>query len=187
MMVGRGQDGRKALVEAPLVPSDDMRTLIVLSALQIAAIGFLATRIVALERGGPPEPARAPAAAPVEETAAAEGSARVSAGPPAYPDAGEIRLIVRQELASQLGPLLSAPRVAEAAAPPEDPAAEAERAHQFEWVGQEIERYVGLGKISDLEMQLLQGEIAKLDKEGQRKLLGRLVRALNTGELEGRL
>lgn len=165
-----------------------MKILTALSALQIAAILFLATRIVALERSVDGAPVTAPAAAePSVAVPAAEVAPAIArAQPRGYPDAGEIRRIVRQELAAQLGALTTvAPEETVAAEP--DPVREAELQHQLAWVDQEIDRYVGVGKISDLEMQLLQGEIAKLDKEGQRRMLGRLVRALNSGELEGRL
>ena len=68
-----------------------------------------------------------------------------------------------------------------------DPITDAQRQYQLEVVHQEIEFYINRGKISDLEMQELQGAIAKLDEEGRRAMLGQLVKALNSGELEGRL
>lgn len=62
-----------------------------------------------------------------------------------------------------------------------------ENALQLDIVKQELAYHIKRGEISDLEMQSLQSEIARLDKESQKKMLGQLVRALNSGELKGRL
>ncbi len=161
-----------------------MKVLAALSVLQIAAIVFLASRIMALEpvvdESAPPganEPiVKVPEVAPPE----------ASPEPGRFLDERELRRIVREELAAQLGAIdwPQPPAEALAAVDPIDPI---ERQQQLEWVGQEIDRYIGRGEISDLEMEALQMEMAKLDKEGQKRMLGRIVRAMNAGELKGRL
>jgi len=97
-----------------------------------------------------------------------------------------MRQIIREELAAQLaqqtGP--AAPGDPVSAAGPRDPV-EIER--QREQVFQQLEYYTSVGRISDMEMQKLQIEIAKLDAAGRNEALRELVRAINSGRLEGRL
>ena len=114
---------------------------------------------------------------------------RVPAEPTAthnLPDEKLLRKIVREELSAQLEAYAAQQAAASAIEVP-DPAVEAERRNQRELVEQELEHYINQGTISDLEMQHLELEIAKLDKDGQREMLSRLVRAMNSGELNGRL
>ncbi len=54
-------------------------------------------------------------------------------------------------------------------------------------VSQQIEYYSSVGQISDLDMQKLQTDIARLDPAGRREMMSRLVREMNSGRLEGRL
>ena len=104
----------------------------------------------------------------------------------AHPTEDRLRQIVREELAAQLaqqtGP--AAPGDPVSAAGPRDPV-EIER--QREQVFQQLEYYTSVGRISDMEMQKLQIEIAKLEAAGRNEALRELVRAINSGRLEGRL
>ncbi len=58
---------------------------------------------------------------------------------------------------------------------------------QLQLVTEELDFYIGQGVISAQEMSNLQIEIAKLDSEGQKQMMRKLVGALNSGELEGQL
>lgn len=59
--------------------------------------------------------------------------------------------------------------------------------YQRDHVSQKIDYYSSVGSISDLEMQQLQMDIARLDEAGRKEMLRRLIGALNSGSLEGRL
>lgn len=160
-----------------------MRILVALTVLQIAAIVFLATRIMGPGQG---EPDRTADACP-EPTAISSKTGNPSpTSTEVRPLADErlLRRIVREELAAQLT-LLAQPDPQPAEQP--DPAVQAELQLQRELVEQEIEHYISVGRISDVEMQTLQADIGRLDAEGQREMLSRLVRAINAGEIEGRL
>lgn len=160
-----------------------MRILVALSVLQIAAIVFLASRVMGPGPGGPD---RAAGADPVPTSISAEAANPSPASTEVRPLADErlLRRIVREELAAQLS-LRAAPD--EDAVETHDPILEAEQQEQRERVEQDIAYYIGVGKISDAEMRSLQADISRLDKEGQKQALSRLVQALNSGELEGRL
>ncbi len=103
-----------------------------------------------------------------------------------YPDENQLRKIVREELAAQLGSLSvsSAPKDTAIVAELRD---EVKDQNQRELVAQQLEYHTSVGSISEMDMQKLQGEIAKLDKASQKEMLGKLTRALNSGQLDGRL
>ena len=54
-------------------------------------------------------------------------------------------------------------------------------------VDQQIEYYRSMGRISDSEMDLLLGEAAKLNPPDRKQMMSKLVRALNAGEISGKL
>lgn len=97
-----------------------------------------------------------------------------------------MRQIMREELAArfthQTGP--AEPGDPVSAAGPRDPM-EVER--QREQVFQQLEYFKSIGHISDIEMQRLQTDIAKLDSVGRSEALRELSRAINSGGLEARL
>lgn len=159
-----------------------MRVLAALSVLQIIAIVFLASRIMVIghgevsSTGANSEPIAVFAETAVPTSPSTEDQHSV--------DEKLLRRIVREELAAQLSLL---PASDEDAVETHDPILEAEQQEQREQVEQDIAYYIGVGKISDAEMRSLQADISRLDKEGQKQMLSRLVQALNSGELEGRL
>ena len=103
-----------------------------------------------------------------------------------YPDENRLRKIVREELAAQLG-ALSEVSTQEDSATVLEPEDEVKYQYQRELVAQQLNYHTSVGRISDMDMQMLQMEIAKLDEAGRREMLGRLTRAMNSGELDGRL
>lgn len=56
-----------------------------------------------------------------------------------------------------------------------------------EQVAQDIDYYVGVGRISDAEMGRLKLDIARLPDQERRRMLARLAGALSSGQLDGRL
>jgi hypothetical protein len=63
----------------------------------------------------------------------------------------------------------------------------ASSAEQIELVNRRVDDYISAGVISESEMARLQGDIARLDPAARRAAMQRLVRALNSGALDGRL
>ena len=93
----------------------------------------------------------------------------------------QLRAIIREELArlpSQPGPLPEAP------ARPRDPVVDQQRRNA---VAQQIETYQAAGAITDTQMQELQADIAQLDDASRKQMLSKLIRALNSGDIKGRL
>ena len=64
---------------------------------------------------------------------------------------------------------------------------DAEYAHEREIAQNEIAYFVSRGSISESEMAGLQIQISKLDQAGRKEMLRELAKALNSGDLEGRL
>jgi hypothetical protein len=54
-------------------------------------------------------------------------------------------------------------------------------------VAQQLDYFTSVGSISDTDMQKLQTDIARLDPASRNEMLMELNRALNSGQLEGRL
>ena len=104
----------------------------------------------------------------------------------AYVPEERIRQIIQEELRAELKHLSRSdqPPVTAISASSLD-AAELE--YQRDHVSQQIDYYSSVGIISDLEMQQLQMEIAKLDATNRNEVLSQLIRALNSGRLDGRL
>ena len=99
-------------------------------------------------------------------------------------DEERLRQIVREELAAHSS---RSSRQDPATAPDARPSDATGDPSQREHVEQQIDYYVGLGQISDNDMQRLQAGIVKLDIGARRQMMSKLVRALNSGELKGRL
>ena len=103
-----------------------------------------------------------------------------------YPDEERLRQIIREELVAQLAALPGADsqKPATVAAGPID---EAEYQYQFESVTQKLDLYVSVGSVSDIDMQNLLSEIMTLNEADRKQALSRLMRAMNSGALKGRL
>ena len=174
------------------MPAKDNRLTIltVLVVMQIVAIAFLFARVVgmnesinAMVTADHAEPAK-------EQTSAAPTGPRVADSGQAADvlTAGQVRKIVRQEFQAQIGDLASSAGAADVdSAPAPDRYDDIDHQQQYYLVGQELDYFVNQGTISDADMATLQMEFAKLDPEGREEMLHRLVEALNSGELDGRL
>jgi len=121
-------------------------------------------------------------------------------------DGPALRRLIREELraidarwtasfdgsGSSMGPLAASTGVSDAPssidsqgfAPPLEPG---ELELQLELVHQEIDLYLDQGEISNAEMAVLQSEIARLSPSQRVVAMRRLVAAINSGELDGRL
>lgn len=146
-----------------------MKTLMTLSVLQTIGIAAL---VVHAFRESPPA---APAPSPASPIAAAPAAAAPNL------DEARLRAIVREELAQSDARADPAPTVAPR---PRDVSADL---HRREVIAQQIEAYRATGTITDAQMQELQADIAKLDEASRKQMMSRLLRALNSGDIKGRL
>ena len=162
-----------------------MKTITIISVVQIAAILLLFSKIVDIE-----EKLDRPAG--VELGSSISGDWKRAAAPvdpgSNYPSVSEDRWrqIVREELVAQLADLHAPERQAAASAvlPPADPM---EMASRREFVAQQLQYFSSVGNITIAEMQQLQADIARLDPASRTEMLRELTRALNSGRLEGHL
>ena len=103
------------------------------------------------------------------------------------PSQEQIRIVIREELSAAL-----------LTAFPEQPSIQAgrlnsryqdesEHQNQLENVSDQIDYHMRQGAISDQEMSALQIELTTLDQAGRNLMMRKLVRALNSGDLKGRL
>jgi len=101
-------------------------------------------------------------------------------------DEAEMRRVIREELAAATAASVTAqgsPAPASAVgslAPPSS-------ADQIEFANRQVDEYIRAGVISESEMARLQSDIATLDPAARRAALQKLVRAMNSGALDGRL
>jgi len=104
----------------------------------------------------------------------------------AHPTEDRMRQIIQEELRAELRHLSQTVQQADLAVVT-SPVGEAEMESRRELVFQQLNYFMGVGRVSDIEMQKLQADIAKLDATGRNEALRELSRAINSGRLEGRL
>jgi hypothetical protein len=102
------------------------------------------------------------------------------------PDEAQLRRVIREELAAAAGSPDSVPDLHPADAGPRPTVSSDAQAH-VELVNRHVDDYIRAGAISDSEMVLLQSEIATLDPAARTAAMQKLVRAMNSGALDGRL
>jgi hypothetical protein len=151
------------------------KALLVLCTLQTIGIVILLLHIFGDEH--------APAATVHATNPAAVSSspfASTSAAPLA--DEDRLRMIIREELAAQR-------TVQSTGATPPPVAARDEESNRVlqERVAQQIEAYQASGSITDAQMQELHVQIAQLDAAGRKRMMSKLIRAMNAGDIKGRL
>jgi hypothetical protein len=152
-----------------------MKTLMALSVLQTIGILVLIVKC----SGNEPQPTL---------ESRLQSSFAAATSPHLGRDADEARLrsIIREELARQ--PQVQANRHdTPASAVVTPPRTESMDRHQQELVAQQIETYKSMGSITSQQMENLQVQIAQLDEASRRQMLGKLIRALNSGDIKGRL
>ena len=157
--------------------------VIVIALVQFVVIILIYNKLAAIEDGM----AIAKVAQPVEfrrnDIARPERAAPVVS---ALPTEERLRQIIREELQDQLDGLSTAPPDEETvvAASSVD---ETELQYQRDLVLQQLDYHASIGRISDVEMQKLLTDIARLDPATRKEAMSALSRAMNTGQLEGRL
>jgi hypothetical protein len=100
-------------------------------------------------------------------------------------DEETLRRIIREELSARLATSPGSADTSGSAAAP-DPSHSADNSRQLAAVSEQLDQHIAAGSISDADMAALQMEIGKLDKNGQRHVLSKLMKALNSGALQGR-
>jgi hypothetical protein len=157
--------------------------LALLAVAQTALILVLLFKVINLENQSNEPVTDDQEAASSEQPAASQALGRPIENPRQL-DENRLRQIVREELRAQLGEsLASAAQAAEEEVP--DPVSEAEYQYRLDAAMQNLDYHIEQGEISNTDMIKLQSEIALLDEDGRRQMLGRLARAMSTGELEG--
>jgi hypothetical protein len=173
-----------------------MKFLTILSVLQIAAISVLLFKFVSLERSmnnlamaSPAVAARKPFTAPPPRSTASIAPKADTRLAPANIE--QLRSVVREELAAALLPFFREQSSRRFSTAPEREAGEerpdSDYEYEREMVRNEIDYDVSRGFISDMEMEDLQRQFAKLDQSGRKEMLRKLLKVLNSGDLKGRL
>ncbi len=103
-----------------------------------------------------------------------------------YPPDDRIRQIIREELALALQDVPAGTGNADTTlAQPLQSGTD--YGIQRDAVSQSIDYYVSVGRITEQEMSRLQLDIARLNPDDRRAMMGAIVKAMNTGQLNGRL
>ena len=159
--------------------------VVVLAVLQLVAVLFLYNKVEVMERNIA-ETFSVEQTHPYGEglTGVAAPTRRSRANAPPREDL--MRNMIQEVIREELRTLRSA-ESASSEAVSASPADEAEEALQRDLVAQQIEYFSSVGRISELEMHKLQIEISKLDDTQRTEALRQLTRALNSGNIEGRL
>jgi len=113
-------------------------------------------------------------------------SERQSLSNDSFPDEYQLRQIIREELIAHVDVHGMSKRREEAVVVP-SPGEVVDYQRRRDSVQQQLEYFSSVGRISAIEMHTLQRDIATLDNASRREMLGRLTRAMNSGEFEGNL
>jgi hypothetical protein len=160
-----------------------MKVLLVLGGLLLAAVAAVMMGNAATE-GDRREPAeRVSQSLEGHETGVQPIAARIDTESCA--DEQMLRRIIREELAAQFASSPASQGAQGSNAVLEQSYA-ADRARQLAAVSAQLDQHIAAGSISDADMAALQMEIGKLDKKGQHDMLSKLMKALNSGALQGR-
>ena len=119
------------------------------------------------------------------------GSAVATASPaatesPRCLDEAEMRLVIREEIVAASAAKVPA-QGRSSQSPTEIPPAPVASPDQVALVNRRVDDFIEVGVISESEMARLQSDIGRLDPAARRAAMQKLVRAMNTGALDGRL
>lgn len=163
-----------------------MRFLTLLSVLQIAAIIALLIKTGSLERIVSDLGSNQLVIGDIQSL----GRNSPAALPPLQLDETQIRNIVREELSAALEPFSVQHSPQQTAMAPTTEQRDVQQAkdyqYQLEIVSGEIDYYLSRGSISEQEMSALQLQLAALDQPGRKQMMRKLLKAMNSGELDGR-
>ena len=152
--------------------------------MQLAVLLALFMRVILLENDIAAARNLPQSAPPIESSAQSATDRTIAVT--GFPDEDRIREIIREELALQLSGSSAAAADSDASTV-DDVYTGAEYEYRRESVAQTIDYYVSAGRITEIEMADLQQQIAGLSPEDRQEMFRQLVRALNNGELDGRL
>ncbi len=159
-----------------------MKTNRVLLVLQFAVLAVLAYKVMLVDQRLDDMSFRA-ADPPAGVTPQSQETAVTSSRGDPTLDERALRRIIRSELMAFSDSMKAAMQDDPGQEPEIDPV---ENANRLEVVKQDLSYYIEQGEISDIEMQQLQYQIAQLDSENRTLMMRELVRALGSGELQGR-
>jgi hypothetical protein len=119
------------------------------------------------------------------------GSAVQTAGPaatepPRCLDEADMRRVIREEIVATSAAKVPA-QVQSSQNPTEISPGPVASPDQVALVNRRVDDFIEVGVISESEMVRLQSDIARLDPAARRAAMQKLVRAMNTGALDGRL
>jgi hypothetical protein len=160
-----------------------LKAFIALVVVQTAILVALAVRVFLLE-GEATQPQRADLETIYVQPSSASQPGRITVT--GYTDEDRLREIIREELALALEDIRAVAGSADASpAQPlqSGPAYERRR----DAVAQSIDYYVSVGHITEQEMSRLHLDIAQLNPDDRRAMMGAIVRAMNHGQLDGQL
>lgn len=162
-----------------------MRILIGLSIIQTLLLGLIGLRVLAVDATvDTVADTSLDVLAATSRTAKAPAAYVQGAQVAAYDDADidAIRQVIREELATLPAITHAAqPRHDNANTPPAAPVVDAQFTAQLQ---QDVERFIARGGADDAAMADLQIKIARLPKEERAKMLSRLTKAMNAGEID---
>lgn len=158
-----------------------MKTLTTLAVIQTALL--IALIYAVLNMPAPPAQATGPSPNPMTQDAPTASVQPARPEPSQAVSAGEMRRIVREEVAALLNSMPAQAQPLEEPGP--EPVSAAEYEQRLDLANQQLEYYIREGEISRSEMADLQANIARLDPESRRHMLNLLSRAISSGDLDG--
>lgn len=160
-----------------------MKTLVALVVLQTAILILLLIRLNDLDGETAAVQRTEPEMVYVQPSSAQQPTPVTVTG---YTDEDRLREIIREELLLVLEDVRALAGNADASADrPLQSGLGYER--QRDAVAQSVDYYVSVGRITEREMSQLQMDIAQLNPDDRRAMMGAIVRAMNNGKLDGRL
>ena len=161
------------------------KVFVILAAVKLVLLGFIATKLASLEQAVENATLNGPQLAR-RVTATGGHEARDAAASEPHDWEASVRRVIREEIGSfeQLHAIGTGSVVRgsgpSSSSPPHDPARVAA-------VNRQLDYFISIGQISPAEMSALQREIAGLDEDARRQILGKLTGAMNRGALKGQL
>jgi hypothetical protein len=158
-----------------------MKMLTVIVLVQLLAVAVLLVKVISLDDKLPVPMVEQPVGPSTIEVSAPKKGSQVATV--RFPE-DRLREIIREELSARLDGVADAQN---SSTPAPSPVSEAEYVYRRELVAQKLQYYANVGQITRPEMAALEGQIAGLSEEDRPVMLKELVRALNTGAIDGRL
>lgn len=158
------------------------RALVAVLVIQTLAIGLLAYGLIDVSGKLQSISIGSIAPQPVEG-AADTGAAQDDGSAAGFLTESRLRRIIAEELKAGMSGISS-----ESMPPGAEPdVGTAEQSDRIQRIEQEIEYHLSVGSISTADMEALQARIATLEPAVRKRMLNKLVSAMNAGQIDGRL